>query len=380
MDAMKILGVDAVGVGDRDLRYGYAWLKSQVKRASTPIVCANLVDKSTKKTAFPPMLISKKVPNLKVGFFSLISDKVDLGPGRDSLSVEDPHAAARRAIADLRKQGATVVVLLSQLGKVESEDLVTAVDGLDAVIVGRNVSLLQKGRLIKNTILTYGGERGQYMGRTVLSLDKSRKVVASESDTYMLGPEVGERADILALVKSFEDAFNEKMRRQEKETAAQTQSVKNQEGQDHFLGSELCIRCHAEEGAQWKTTSHSVAWQTLINAKKDATPECIGCHVVGYNQPGGFVSATSTPNMSNVQCENCHGMGTRHEAFPSSTRAVTAQVCITCHQGENDPEFNWEKKLPMIAHDNLSGQTIKNKKQKPDGTTMMKGSGSGSGH
>ena len=37
--------------------------------------------------------------------------------------------AAQRTVAELRKKGATVVVLLSQLGKVESEDLVTAVDG-----------------------------------------------------------------------------------------------------------------------------------------------------------------------------------------------------------------------------------------------------------
>ena len=29
MDAMKLLGTDAVGVGERDLKYGLAWLKSQ---------------------------------------------------------------------------------------------------------------------------------------------------------------------------------------------------------------------------------------------------------------------------------------------------------------------------------------------------------------
>ena len=43
--------------------------------------------------------------------------------------------------------------------------------------------------------------------------------------------------------------------------------------------------------------------------------------------------------------------------------------------GDNDPEFNWEKYRPKIAHNNTSGETIKNMKNKiPPG--MMKSSGS----
>jgi 2',3'-cyclic-nucleotide 2'-phosphodiesterase (5'-nucleotidase family) len=60
------------------------------------------------------------------------------------------------------------------LGKVESEYLVTTVDGIDVVVAGRNVPVLQKGRLIKNTVAVYGGEQGQHIGRTVLTLDGAR--------------------------------------------------------------------------------------------------------------------------------------------------------------------------------------------------------------
>ena len=56
-------------------------------------------------------------------------------------------------------------------------------------------------------------------------------------------------------------------------------------------------------------------------------------------------------------------MGTQHEAFANPAKTVTEQVCVTCHQGENDPEWNWEKKRPRIVHTNTSGETIKNKKQ-----------------
>ena len=58
--------------------------------------------------------------------FRIAAIGYDLGPARDSLTAQDPMVAAKKAIVDMHKAGATVIVLLSQLGKVESEDLVTA--------------------------------------------------------------------------------------------------------------------------------------------------------------------------------------------------------------------------------------------------------------
>src|SRR5207249_11565241 len=65
MDAMKMLGTDAVGLGERDLKYGIAWLKAQQKRPGVPLVCANLVDKKTGKTVLPPSG-TKRVRNVQV--------------------------------------------------------------------------------------------------------------------------------------------------------------------------------------------------------------------------------------------------------------------------------------------------------------------------
>jgi hypothetical protein len=373
MDAMKVLGTDAVGVGDRDLKFGLAFLKAQVKRTQLPMVSSNLLDKKSKKPVFPPYVI-KKNGGGTIGIFSLMSEKADLGPARDSLAVAEPSAVAKQVVTDLRKKGATTVILLSQLGKVESEDLVSAVDGIDAVMVGHDVPLIQKGRMVKNTTACYGGEQGQYICRTELTLDAKKHVTSGDAEAIILGPEVGEKPEVAKLVKSFEDGFNEKMRKTEMERAASQEKKSVENSPDHYLGAELCIRCHAEEGAQWKTTSHSMAWQTLVEVKKDATPECIPCHVVGYNKPGGFVSAATTPQLGNVQCENCHGMGTQHEAFASTPAMITDKTCVTCHHGENDPEFSFDKKLAMIAHSNLSGDTIKNRKLNKTNPNMMKGS------
>lgn len=376
MDGMKVLGTDAVGLGEKELRFGAAYLKAQVKRTQLPMVNANLFEKKTGKTLVEPYVIRKVGSVGKVGFFGLMSNQVDLGPAKDSLRVEEPAAAAKRTVAELRKKGATVVVLLSQLGKVESEDLATAVDGIDAVVVARNTPLLPKGRLIKNTVAVYGGEQGQYVGRTALTLDKSGRVTTGDAETFMLGPEVGEKKEIAALVKGFEDSFNEKLRKVEKERAAQAVEKANT-NPDHYLGAELCMRCHTQEATQWKTTSHAKAWQTLVDVKKDATPDCVPCHVVGFKQPGGFESGTQTPALVNVQCESCHGMGTQHEAFASTPRKITANTCTTCHTSSTDPTFDFAVYMPHIAH-RWTGEKPKlpenPAKKAMQGGTMMKSS------
>jgi 2',3'-cyclic-nucleotide 2'-phosphodiesterase (5'-nucleotidase family) len=204
MDAMKMLGVSAVGFGERDLRFGYSFYKRNAESRALPVVCANLYDKATKKTTFRPWLI-EKIGGVNVGFFALMSDKAELGPGRDSLYLTEPPAAARAAVAELKKKGATVIVLLSQLGKVESEDVVVAVDGVDVVIAGHNVPMFQTGRMIKNTMAVYGGEQGQNMGRTILTLDARGQVTGRENEVFSLTAEVGEKESVARLVKQFED-------------------------------------------------------------------------------------------------------------------------------------------------------------------------------
>jgi nitrate/TMAO reductase-like tetraheme cytochrome c subunit len=372
MDAKVLLGTDAVGMGEKELRYGLSFLRANIERSGLPVVCANLYMKKTGKLAFTPYII-KKVGTVKVGMFGLMSDKFSYGPSQDSLRVEEPAAAARRVIAEMRKKGATVTVLLSQLGKVDGEDLVATVPGVDVLVVGHASSLLMKGRMIKNTVACYGGEKGQHVGRTLVSLDARKAMTTAESDVFMLGPEVGERAEIAKLVKTFEDGFNEKLRTIQKERAIEQAKAKAPESPDRYLGADLCMRCHQSQGEQWKTTSHSVAWKTLTDGGNDTKAECISCHVVGYRRPGGFQAVNDAPRLANVQCESCHGMGTMHESFANPKKTVTEETCVQCHQGENDAHWDWKSKRALIVHSNMSGETLK---KKTGATTMPKTTGS----
>ncbi len=381
MDAMKTLGTDAVNVGDRDLRFGRAFFEQRARKSGLPVVSANLLDKKTHRPIFSPFVV-KKVGGVTVGIFGLITDKAELGPGKDSLLVAEPLGAARSTVLDLKRKGAQVIVLLSQLGKTEGEDLVTAVDGIDAIVMGRNVMLIQRGRMVKSTLACYGGEQGQYLCRSELTLDDKHHMTTGDAEAVLLGPEIPDKTEIASLVKGFEDALTEKNRKLEAEQQAKNNAAKGENSVSHYLGSELCIRCHPKEGAAWKTTAHSQAWQSLVIVKKDSDEQCVSCHSVGYMKPGGFVTAASTPQLTNVQCESCHGMGTDHEAFASPPHRIDASTCTQCHNKERDPDFDFATRLPKIAHSNLSGETLENRKVKQPGDeknvpNMMKASTKG---
>jgi 2',3'-cyclic-nucleotide 2'-phosphodiesterase (5'-nucleotidase family) len=224
MPAMKDLGLAAIGVGERDLRFGLAFLQQQSVSVGLPVVSANLRDAKGKKTVFQPYVI-QQVGALKVGIFGLYSPMAGLGPAKDSLSVSDPTEAAKTTIAALRKQGVNAIVLLSQLGQIESEDFAADVPGIDAVIAGRDVPWIEQGKTIGNTVIVFGGDQSMAMGRIVLTLDDKNQAAGGSGGAIALGPGVPEDPVMLKRVKTFEDAFNEEMRALEKKKLGSSSAI-----------------------------------------------------------------------------------------------------------------------------------------------------------
>jgi 2',3'-cyclic-nucleotide 2'-phosphodiesterase (5'-nucleotidase family) len=86
-------------------------------------------------------------------------------------------------------------------------------------------------------------------------------------------------------------------------------------GQSHYVGVEVCSTCHKSEREFWNLTQHSAAYATLSSAHKEYNLDCVSCHVTGYDQPGGS-TVVHVEKLSNVQCEVCHGPGSRHVDAP----------------------------------------------------------------
>ncbi|HEX6764922.1 MAG TPA: multiheme c-type cytochrome, partial [Polyangiaceae bacterium] len=77
-------------------------------------------------------------------------------------------------------------------------------------------------------------------------------------------------------------------------------------GASGYVGVETCTSCHQEERTFWDRTAHAKAYPTLSRQNKQFNLECVGCHVTGYDAPGGSTVA-HVEKLENVQCEVCRG-------------------------------------------------------------------------
>jgi len=106
------------------------------------------------------------------------------------------------------------------------------------------------------------------------------------------------------------------------------------EGAADYVGEATCKGCHADAAAFWSTTKHASAYETLSRQFKEFNLDCVGCHVTGYNRPGGS-TVTHVDSLTNVQCEVCHGPGSRHAESSGDTDLITLKpaesVCRSCH-------------------------------------------------
>jgi hypothetical protein len=139
-----------------------------------------------------------------------------------------------------------------------------------------------------------------------------------------------------------------------------------------FVGSHRCEECHEDDYEIWEHTPHAHALDSLVNPGERSEiprhfdPECISCHVIGWNPQkyfpyeSGYLGLNATPLMHNVGCENCHGPGSAHVAAESGDIDVTDEElerlmeemrlpldhaekkCMECHDLDNSPDFHVE--------------------------------------
>jgi hypothetical protein len=149
-----------------------------------------------------------------------------------------------------------------------------------------------------------------------------------------------------------------------------------------YVGVKKCKMCHSSKksGAQfkvWQKTKHAEAYKTLATpkakeiAKKKGiadpqkAPECLKCHVTGYNAPAAQKAKTLTME-EGVSCEACHGPGSKYKSMkvmkdlyagkadPAKYGLVMPdeKTCKKCHNSESPTfkPFNFAERVKEIAH------------------------------
>lgn len=125
-----------------------------------------------------------------------------------------------------------------------------------------------------------------------------------------------------------------------------------EKGKAHYVGNDECAICHEEEQAVWEKTGHAKAYKTLVDDHKEFNLDCVGCHVTGYDQPGGS-TVTYVENLKDVGCETCHGPGSLHAADEDKPGLIQLQPdpqsCVTeCHHPPHVEGFDPEAEMKHV--------------------------------
>lgn len=131
-----------------------------------------------------------------------------------------------------------------------------------------------------------------------------------------------------------------------------------------YSGNDVCSACHEEQAATWQLTRHAHAFGTLVTHGDERDAECVSCHVVGFDKPGGFSIAKPLPYLENVGCESCHGRGGPHLSPKFLADGGYESMCVTCHDTKHSLGFQFGTFLPNVSHALIASMTAEERAER----------------
>ncbi|MGH2523827.1 MAG: bifunctional metallophosphatase/5'-nucleotidase, partial [Anaerolineales bacterium] len=206
---LEAMGVQASVVGNGEaLQWGRAALARLVDAVHFPVLAANLVDCANPAQLAVPGLQAAcliELDHFKIGLVGVTAVYRD-GYERFGYLSADPLPALRRAIAEVKAQGAQFVLLLSHLGYAPPEEkqkwadptaftddeAAAACPEIGLIVGGHSHTLLESLLMVGDTPIVHAGEYGRYLGRLDVDVNPEGRACVQ---AYTLYPTEGVAPD-----------------------------------------------------------------------------------------------------------------------------------------------------------------------------------------
>jgi hypothetical protein len=349
---MRMAGYDVATMGEREMNYGIGYLKETLRDGKFDMVCANFYSAEDSTLLFKPYII-KKVGDVKIGIMGLMDNdprRVGVFEQLEKAYVTNYAEAAWKYLPEMKQQ-CDIAVALAHVGLGNARKLAQEVPDFDVVLVGHGGDRTPMAEKVGETIVMKSGSKSSSIGTLLLSLGDDNRILAYDGRTETLQRFGRKNEQVDNMVKDCEGREKARDRLLAKRqyrppNIPQKPEVVSANG---YLGWETCKLCHADIYERWSTDPHAHAFETLAEGEHWNDPKCLPCHVTGYSMAAKQDSTDIKPEMWNVQCEACHGMGTRHSR-DGSMKNVPESVCRKCHTPEWSPNWNYEEALKKISH------------------------------
>lgn len=376
--ALRDMQYSSLQVGIEELRLGAGWLVSQdvppddgKPTDGLRMLGANVVLFGSTELPTPVRQQVIQVGALKIGVTGVFGESLREKLGSvdaNEISISDPAKAIESALTVINNQKPDLRVLVCHGTLQEARKLARQFASFNVIIATTVVEepLTDNPEQIGDALLVATGHKGKYVA--VVGYYPQEEKRKFRFDLVKLdGDRFKNDAKMIEHMQFYQDMLKD-AKLLETEPA-----IKHSSG-DKFVGAAKCGECHTKALEKWTESKHSHAFESLktgrLGISRIYDPECICCHTVGWNAPdvlryeGGYLSESKTSHLKGVQCESCHGPGSKHielieqekkDEANKSVRVTIAEarkrfLCESCHDHDNSPHFDFEKYWPQIAH------------------------------
>jgi len=368
--------VDVLNVSSHDLRYfaEALWKTNSDRSAETKsllgrIVGANTVVESANLLSPKPFIV-REIPSreegkkIRVAFVGLT--ETTPAPPR-GFKFTDPAEAARISVPQARKTS-DVIVVLAKLSAAEADRVAREAPGIDVIIDGNAESLAQSftpPHYINQTLIVFTpfetrmtGELRFYRGAQGKFTTKQRFITLDEA----LVPEEPAAKQLVAAAMAAESQERRNSDKLLRDWLAVSSMLTgpntdpNSNPGEHpagtYVTSSTCGQCHASQYLKWSNSRHAHASDVLLTRGMEFETSCLDCHATG-STPTTAANKGELAKLQSVQCEQCHGPGSKHIANPGKGYGRIADMqsaCLKCHSPETNPGFDLKAAWERIRH------------------------------
>jgi 5'-nucleotidase/UDP-sugar diphosphatase len=219
VEAMEVMGYDALTLGEWDLNQGPAYLRSILEDSPIAWVHTNYDVVGLEDLGQRTLVVEKG--GRRFGILGVLNPTVAVNPAfRDSVVIEtDIVGATQRGVDELRRQGVDAIVVLSHLGYRGDRALSEMVQGIDLIVSGHGGKTLAEAEpAVPGTWIVAPGDLGRFLGTATVSLgDRAEGDTAvrdASGDLIVMTPSVPDDPRLTPLFARYEEERQALMRRE----------------------------------------------------------------------------------------------------------------------------------------------------------------------
>lgn len=334
------MGIAAHNLGGSEIKLGAAFLQELQQKLGIPFVSANI------RTAEGEFLTDTHHLVDVNGKRLLIVGVISPQYAASGLQISSPRDAVL-SIVDQRADQYDWLIVLAYLPEKELRQFAAVLPEADVILGGGThqsiapayagpttvAAAARKGKFLVQLQPPHGSRQGGWEGRVVEMTGEFSDNTQQKQNLQAFYAQLEQR-DFTAEETGFSPAL-----------------PVNPPAGFFVAGSQSCRKCHPADDEQWAHSAHAHAWKTLTQSGAHVDSDCQRCHTTGFGLPGGFASRSQSPARIDVGCESCHGPSAAHVKNPENrTPYLARDQCVTCHDKENSPEFNYDEYWKQIIH------------------------------